>query len=49
MTLKNTNAQQEVWRYWGRTLLPSAVVRYQLQLQFQLDINNLALVHIFNF
>ena len=39
-------AQHGVWRYWGRTLLASAVVRYQLR--FRLDVNNLALVHIFN-
>ena len=36
-----------VWRYWGRTLLASAVVRYQQQ--FQLDVNNLDLVLNFNF
>ena len=43
----STNAQHGVWRYWGRTLLASAVVRYQLQ--FRLDVNNLALVLNFNF
>ena len=31
--------QQGVWRYWGRTLLASAAVRYQLR--FQLAVNNL--------
>ena len=30
-------AQHGVWRYWGRTLLASAVVRYQLR--FRLDVN----------
>ncbi len=37
--------QRGVWRYWGRMLLTLAIVSYQ----FQLDVNNLALVIIFNF
>ena len=45
--MKNNYRQHGVWRYWGLTLVTSAAVRYQLQ--FRLDVNNLALVHNFNF
>jgi hypothetical protein len=41
------HSQQGVWRYWGRTLLASAMYCYQLQ--FHLDVNNLALVVNLNF
>lgn len=36
-----------VCRYWGRTLLTLDVIFYQPM--FQLNLNNLALVSIFNF
>jgi hypothetical protein len=39
--------QQGVWRYWGRTL--ELRLLFAIQLQFWLAVNNLALVHNFNF